>query len=86
MPLMKEIYFTAHALANITKRGFTQDEVIACIRSEKWEPAETGKLECRKDFVYNKEWNGKLYGTKQVRPIFADEEKIVVITVYTYYF
>ena len=32
LPVMKEIYFTAHALANIPKRGFTQDEVIECIR------------------------------------------------------
>jgi len=44
-------------------------------------------LECRKDFPFKAEWNGKLYATKQVRPIFADEEHlIVVITVYTYYF
>lgn len=83
---MKEIYFTAHALANIPKRGFTQEEVIECIRTEIWTSAETGKLECRKDFVYNNEWNGKQYATKQVHPIFADEEKIVDITVYTYYF
>jgi len=86
LPVMKEIYFTAHALANIPKRGFTREEVIECIRTEKWEAAEIGKSECRKNFVYNKEWNGKLYATKQVRPIFADEEKIIVITVYTYYF
>jgi len=33
------------------------------------------------------EWNGKLYATKQVRPIFvAEETEIVVITVYAYYF
>jgi hypothetical protein len=30
---------------------------------------------------------GKRYATKQVRPIFVEEEReIVVVTVYTYYF
>lgn len=48
--------------------------------------AEQGRLECRKDFEYNAEWNGKVYAVKQVRPIFVDEPaEIVVVTIYTYY-
>jgi hypothetical protein len=44
-------------------------------------------LECRKDFTYGREWTGKFYETKQVRPIFAEEmDEIVVVTVYVYYF
>jgi len=32
-------------------------------------------------------WNGRHYLTKQVRPIFVDEpERIVVVTVYVYFF
>jgi hypothetical protein len=32
-------------------------------------------------------WNGKVYPTKQVRPIFVEEaEEILVATVYVYYF
>lgn len=32
-------------------------------------------------------WNGRRYGVKQVRPVFVEETKeIVVVTVYTYYF
>jgi hypothetical protein len=51
------------------------------------EPAELGRLDCRKDFSYGKEWNGKVYATKQGRPVFVDEAaEIVVVTVYTYYF
>ncbi len=39
------------------------------------------------DFPYHNEWNGKMYETKQVRPVFVDEpDELVVITVYTYYF
>jgi hypothetical protein len=69
------------------RRGFTVAEVEEVIRTAAWQPAELGRLECRKDFAYGKEWNGKLYTTKQVRPIFVEEaSEIVVVTVYTYYF
>ena len=45
------------------------------------------RLECRKNYAYDKDWNGKLYVTKQVRPIFVDEpDEIVVVTIYSYYF
>jgi len=68
-------------------RGFTVAEVEDAIRTSAWGAAELGRLDCRKDFAYGREWNGKVYATKQVRPVFVDEtEEIVVITVYTYYF
>jgi hypothetical protein len=52
-----------------------------------WQPAESGRLECRKDFPYEKEWNKRYYKIKQVRPIFMEEAKeIIVITVYTYFY
>jgi hypothetical protein len=71
----------------MTRRGFTLAEVEEAIRTMPWQRAELGRLECRKDFAYRKEWNGKLYATKQVRPIFVEEaSEIVVVTVYTYYF
>lgn len=39
------------------------------------------------NFAYNSLWNGNIYAIKQVAPVVVDEEKkIVVITVYTYYF
>jgi len=44
-------------------------------------------LNAKKDFAYAKEWNGKSYLTKRVRPVFVEEpSEIVVVTVYTYYF
>ena len=71
----------------MTRRGFTVAEVEEAIRTMPWQPAELERLECRKDFAYGKDWNGKLYTTKQVRPIFVEEaSEIVVVTVYTYYF
>jgi hypothetical protein len=84
---MKTIQFSGHALEAMRYRGATEDEVIQTIQSAQWSSAEQGRFECRKDFVFNKNWNEKFYGVKQVRPIFAEEaDEIVVITVYVYYF
>jgi hypothetical protein len=48
--------------------------------------AQCGRFDCRRDFAYGRDWNGKFYATKQVRPIFVEEtEEIVVVTVYVYY-
>ncbi len=74
-------------IALLSKRGFTVAEVEDAIHTASWQTAELGRLECRKDFAYDKEWNGKVYVTKQVRPVFVEEAaEIVVVTVYTYYF
>ena len=71
----------------MTRRGFTVAEVEEAIRTMPWQPAELERLECRKHFAYGKEWNGRLYTRKHVRPIFVEEaSEIVVVTVYTYYF
>jgi len=83
---MKPIRLSAHAAGYMAKRGFTLAEVEEAIGLGSWEPAELGRLDCRKDFPFNQDWNGKRYATKQVRPVFVDEPgEIVVITVYTYY-
>lgn len=50
-------------------------------------PAERGRLECRMNFPFARQWNHRWYATKQVRPVFVEElSEIVVVTVYTYYF
>lgn len=67
-------------------RGATAGEVETTIRTTQWQQAESGRLECRRDFVFGREWNGVLYSTKRVRPIFVEEpSEIVVVTVYVYY-
>jgi hypothetical protein len=84
---MKPIGLSNHALRYMNKRGFTVAEVEEAIRTSPWRTAELGRLDCRKDFTHGKEWNGRVYTTKQVRPVFVEEAaEIVVITVYTYYF
>ena len=68
-------------------RGATKEQVFDAIGTEEWEPAELGRLECRKDFVFNAQWNNKYYDSQQVRPIFVEEpDEIIVVTVYVYYF
>ena len=83
----KPVRLSAHAMGYTTKRGFTVSEVEQAIRSAPWEPAELGRLHCHWDSPFNREWNGKFYTMKQVRPVFVEElTEIVVVTVYTYYF
>jgi hypothetical protein len=77
----------SHARQQLEFRGATEQQVIDTIRSETWEPAKHGRSGCRKNFVFNSEWNKKYYSTKQIRPIFVDEpDEIVVVTIYVYYF
>lgn len=84
---MKPIHLTAHARGYIARRGFSVEEVELAIRESPWQPAERGKMECRRNFPYQKQWGGRPYAIKQVRPVFMEEEReIVVITVYTYFF
>ena len=84
---MKPIRLSKHALRYVSSRGFTVAEVEETIRMSAWGAAELGRLDCRKDFPYGKEWNGKVYAKKQVRLVFVEEAgEIVVVTVYTYYF
>jgi hypothetical protein len=47
---MKPIRFSAYARGYLRIRGFTAAEVEDAIRNSPWQPAELGRLECRKDF------------------------------------
>lgn len=84
---MKPVRLSRHAQDNAVHRGTSDVEVADAIHTTPWADAGRGRLECRKDFSYDGEWNGRHYGTKQVRPIFVDEDaEIVVVTVYVYFF
>ena len=82
----KPIRLSQHATQQLAYRGTTEEEVTETIRTMRWQPAELGRLECRKEFQYDQLWNGKHYRTKEVRPIFVEERQdIVIVTVYVYY-
>lgn len=83
----KPIRLSGHAAGQLDFRGTTLEEVHEAIRTAPRGPSELGRLECRKDYPFGREWNGKRYATKQVRPIFVEEaDEIVVVTIYVYYF
>jgi hypothetical protein len=78
----KPIRLTGHARSQLAFRGTNEAEVSDSIRTTGWQAAESGRLECRKAFAFNAEWNRHWYKTKQVRPIFVEEQdEIVVVTV-----
>lgn len=51
---MKPIRLSGHAKEQLFYRGVTDEEVIETISSSAWQPAELGRLEARKDFVYER--------------------------------
>ena len=84
---MNPIRLSGHAKEQLFFRGATEDEVIETIRTAQWQPAALGRFECRKDFSFENVWNKKYYKTKQLKPVFKEEDsEIVVVTVYTYFF
>lgn len=84
---MKEIRLSGHAQQQLIRRGVLIEEVITAIRTAKWQSVQGNRLECQHDFSFGREWNGKYYQTKRVRPIFVEEaDQIVVVTVYSYFF
>jgi len=83
----KPIRLSGHARKQLEFRGAAIQDVIEAVRTEQWGQAELGRLDCRRNYAFNAEWNGHFYRTRQVRPIFVDEPgEIVVVTVYVYYF
>jgi len=83
---VKPIRLSRHARENMTYRGATEEEVVEAIRQAEWQPAERGRLDCRREFPFGKDWNGRRYASKQVRPVFvAEPDTIVVVTVYVYH-
>jgi hypothetical protein len=81
--ITKPIRLTGHARLQLGFRGTSEAEVVDAIQTSAWQPANLGRVECRKNFPFDAEWNKKWYATKQVRPIFVEEAaEIVVVTVY----
>ncbi len=84
---MKAIRLTAHAVEQCAERGASQAEVREAIEHGIREPAKRGRFVCRLNFQYGAEWQDKFYAIKQVAPVAVEEQnEIVVVTVYTFYF
>ena len=83
---MKPIFFTEHARLQMANRKATEQEVRRAILESNWSPAEKGRLTCAMAFRFEAEHYGRYYRSKDVVPIFVEEEEeIVVVTVYTFF-
>ena len=84
---MKPIRLTLHATEQCVERGASESEVREAIQRGLRQPAKRGRLMYRLNFQFAAEWQGKHYAIKQVAPVVAEEQnEIVVVTVYTFYF
>jgi len=82
-----ELVFSQHVMDQMVDRGTSEEEIKLTIRDGEEVPAKKGRKSYRKNFNFESYWKGKYYSTKQVIPIVKEESnKIVVITVYVYYF
>lgn len=83
----KRIIFSNHAKIKMTDRGASEDEVLKAIKEGSSEPARKNRIMFRRNLPFNATWRGKYYSVKQVAPVVAAQnDELVVITVYVYYF
>ncbi len=83
----RRIIFTHHASQRMRERGASEKDVVEAIRIGEREPARHGHSLYRLNIEFNQEWDGRLYRIQQVVPVVAEEkDRLVVITVYTFYF
>ena len=81
------IEISAHARQQMHERGATESEVISAVREGEQEPARKNRTLFRKNFQFERMWQGQWYRIKQVAPIVAHEpDKLVVVTVFSFYF
>jgi len=83
----KPVVFSRHARERCARRGAAETDAIAAIRDGKREPAQRGLWLYRLNLEYQREWDGVWYAVQQVAAVVAEEsDRLVVVTVYTYYF
>ena len=76
------IRFHPHARTRLGERGVTEQEAIETVRDGERFAAKLGRTGFRHNFVYNGEWLGEFYTTKQVEVIAVrDNRDWFVITV-----
>lgn len=84
---MKPIWLSRHAKERMSARGASSDEVERAIKEGEREEAREGRFACRLNLEYDRPWEGQHYRVKQVVPVAVEEEeRIVVVTVFVFYF
>ena len=81
-----DILIIDHARERMVSRGATEEEVRATVRDGRSVSAKAGRQARESVFPYNGTWQGQRYPQKKVRAVcVAEEDRLVVITVYVYY-
>ena len=82
-----KIRFTQHSILQCKERGTNEKEILDAIEKGESENVKNGRIMYRSNFQYNREWGGKFYKIKQVAPVVKKEDnELIVITIYTFYF
>ena len=63
------VHIHPHARERMAERGATEAEVVATVERGEQYPVKFGRSGFRRNFVYEQEWRGKLYLTKQLEVI-----------------
>jgi hypothetical protein len=81
------IRFHPHARERMAERGATEREVTAAVEKGERFEAKFDRIGFRRNFVFEKQWQGKYYKTKQVEAYAVRQGKDwLVITVIAKYF
>ena len=75
-----------HARQRMVERGAKETEVIATVEGGEQFPAKFGRTGFRRNFIYEQEWRGRFYRTKQLDVIAVAEDGWLVLTVVVRYF
>lgn len=75
-----------HAKDRLAERGATESEVAATVLEGERFVAKYGRIGFRRNFLFDAEWRGQIYGTKQIEAFAVDEDGWLVITVIVKYF
>ncbi len=83
---MTEVRLHLHATGRLDERGATEAEVIATVQDGETFPAKFGRTGFRRNFVFDAQWRGRYYATKQIEAFAVEEDGWLVITVITKFF
>ena len=84
---MKPVVLSKHARERLRERGTDEQQVRTAVQTGARTPAREGRTWCRLNFEFKSTWQGKYYAVKQVAPPIVEKaDRIVVVTVYTFFF
>lgn len=81
------VRFHSHATERIVQRGATEREVAVTVETGEQFKAKFGRTGFRRNFAFEKQWQGNYYKTKQIEAYAVREvDDWLVISVITRYF